>query len=100
LNPERVGRDGFLRLRFERRGCSTFLAQSRFTLPLQALTPARDPTTERVPDAPQPDGGVLGGDHLATEIIQEPCTHVCLANAVGDGAFIETAVGPAVLENR
>src|SRR5258708_19497976 len=39
LNPDRVGRDGFLRLRFERRGSRTILAQSRFSLPLQAMAP-------------------------------------------------------------
>jgi hypothetical protein len=38
LNPERVGRDGNLKLQFERRGESTILSQSRFTLPLQAFT--------------------------------------------------------------
>src|SRR5271168_4191935 len=38
-NPGRVGRDGFLRLRFTRSGANTILAQSRFSLPLQILTP-------------------------------------------------------------
>jgi urease accessory protein len=97
LNPERVGRDGFLRLRFERRGCSTFLAQSRFTLPLQALTPLETDDGTAYLMLLNPTGGVLGGDHLATEIIQEPCTHVCLATPSATRVY-RTAGRPAVLE--
>jgi urease accessory protein len=97
LNPERVGRDGFLRLRFERRGRSTFLAQSRFTLPLQALTPLETDDGTAFLMLLNPTGGVVGGDHLTTEIIQEPGTHVCLATPSATRVY-RTAGRPAVLE--
>src|ERR1700688_4459484 len=77
-HPERVGRDGFLRLRFARRGASTILAQSRFSLPLQALTPLTLADGVSYLMLLNPTGGVLGGDHLVTEIVQEAGTHVCL----------------------
>src|SRR6202140_5823548 len=77
-NPERVGRDGFLRLRFARSGGSTILAQSRFSLPLQALTPLTLPDGASYLMLLNPTGGVVGGDHLVTEIVQEAETHVCL----------------------
>src|ERR1700686_5056984 len=77
-NPERVGRDGFLCLQFERRGARTVLAKSRFTLPLQALTPLTLEDGTAYLMLLNPTGGVLGGDHLVTEIVQEAETHVCL----------------------
>src|SRR5450631_2803871 len=77
-NTERVGRDGFLRLRFARRGESTILAQSRFSLPLQALTPLTLADGASYLMLLNPTGGVLGGDRLITEIVQEAGTHVCL----------------------
>jgi urease accessory protein len=98
LNPERVGRDGFLRLRFERRGRSTFLAQSRFMLPLQALTPIETDDGTAYLMLLNPTGGVLGGDHLTTEVIQEPGTHVCLATPSATRVY-RTASRPAVLES-
>ena len=97
MNPERVGRDGFLRLRFERRGRSTFLAHSRFTLPLQALTPLETEDGTAYLMLLNPTGGVLGGDHLTTEIIQEPGTHVCLATPSATRVY-RTRERPAVLE--
>jgi len=78
-------------------GCSTFLAQSRFTLPLQALTPLETDDGTAYLMLLNPTGGVLGGDHLATEIIQEPCTHVCLATPSATRVY-RTAGRPAVLE--
>src|SRR6266571_9532388 len=70
-NPERAGRDGYLRLQFERRGQSTILSQSRFTLPLQALTPIALEDGTAYLMLLNPTGGVLGGDHLLTEMVQE-----------------------------
>jgi urease accessory protein len=78
LNPERVGRDGFLRLQFSRRERDTVLSQSRFTLPLQALTPLQLADGTAYLMLLNPTGGILGGDHLRSEIIQETNTHVCL----------------------
>jgi urease accessory protein len=97
LNPERVGRDGFLRLRFERRGRSTVLGQSRFTLPLQALTPMETEDRTAYLMLLNPTGGVLGGDHLVTEIILEAGTHVCLTTPSATRIY-RTSQRPAVLE--
>ncbi len=96
-NPERVGRDGYLRLRFERRGQSTILSQSRFTLPLQALTPLALEDGTAYLMLLNPTGGVLGGDHLLTEIVQEKETHVCLTTPSATRIY-RTAEMPAVLE--
>src|SRR6202790_4681898 len=96
-NPERVGRDGFLRLRFARSGANTILAQSRFSLPLQALTPLTLADGASYLMLLNPTGGVLGGDHLITEIIQEAGTHVCLTTPSSTRIY-RTAEKPAILE--
>ena len=44
-----------------------------------------------------PTGGVLGGDHLVTEIVQEAGTHVCLTTPSATRIY-RTAEKPAVLE--
>lgn len=97
LPPERVGRDGFLRLRFARSGARTILAQSRFSLPLQALTPLTLADGASYLMLLNPTGGVLGGDHLTTEIVQEAGTHVCLTTPSATRIY-RTAEKPAVLE--
>ena len=96
-NPERVGRDGFLRLRFARSGANTILAQSRFSLPLQALTPLTLADGASYLMLLNPTGGVLGGDHLVTEIVQEAGTHVCLTTPSATRIY-RTAEKPAILE--
>jgi len=95
--PERVGRDGFLRLRFARNGASTILVQSRFSLPLQALTPLTLADGASYLMLLNPTGGVLGGDHLITEIVQEAGTHVCLTTPSATRIY-RTAEKPAILE--
>jgi urease accessory protein len=97
LNPERVGRDGYLRLQFERRGESTILSQSRFTLPLQALTPLALEDGTAYLMLLNPTGGVLGGDRLVTEIIQEKDTHICLTTPSATRIY-RTSQQPAVIE--
>ena len=97
MNPERVGRDGFLRLRFARSGESTILAQSRFSLPLQALTPLTLADGASYLMLLNPTGGVLGGDHLVTDIVQEAGTHVCLTTPSATRIY-RTAEKPAILE--
>jgi urease accessory protein len=97
LNPERVGRDGFLRLRFARRGERTVLAQSRFSLPLQALAPLALEDGSAYLMLLNPTGGVLGGDHLITEIVLEPGTHACLTTPSATRVY-RTAEKPAILE--
>jgi urease accessory protein len=96
-NYERVGRDGFLRLRFARGGARTILAQSRFSLPLQALTPLTLVDGASYLMLLNPTGGVLGGDHLTTEIAQEARTHVCLTTPSATRIY-RTADKPAILE--
>ena len=92
-----MGRDGYLRLRFERRGAGTVLGKSRFTLPLQVLTPLalEDGTSYLM--LLNPTGGVLGGDHLVTEIAQEAETHVCLTTPSSTRIY-RTSQHPAVLK--
>jgi urease accessory protein len=94
---ERVGRDGFLRLQFERRGARTILSQSRFTLPLQAMTPTALADGTAYLMLLNPTGGVLGGDHLTTEIIQQAGTRVCLTTPSATRIY-RTAERPAILE--
>jgi urease accessory protein len=97
LNPERVGRDGYLRLEFVRRGHRTILGKSRFTLPLQILTPVELDDGTAYLMLLNPTGGVLGGDHLLTEIAQGKETHVCLTTPSATRIY-RTAEKPAVLE--
>jgi len=97
LNPERVGRDGYLRLEFVRRGHRTILGKSRFTLPLQILTPVELDDGTAYLMLLNPTGGVLGGDHLVTEIAQGKETHVCLTTPSATRIY-RTAKKPAVLE--
>ena len=86
-----------MRLQFERRGRSTVLGQSRFTLPLQALTPLETDDGTAYLMLLNPTGGVLGGDHLVTEIIQGKDTHVCLTTPSATRVY-RTSQQPAVLE--
>jgi urease accessory protein len=96
-NRDRVGRDGFLRLRFARSGRHTILAQSRFSLPLQALTPLTLADGSSYLMLLNPTGGVLGGDHLVTEVVQEADTHVCLTTPSATRIY-RTTEKPAILE--
>jgi len=86
-----------MRLQFARRGRDTILSRSRFTLPLQALTPLplEDGTAYLM--LLNPTGGVLGGDRLFTEIVQENETHVCLTTPSATRIY-RTVEKPAVLE--
>src|SRR3984893_12427524 len=96
-NSERVGRDGILRLRFARKGATTILAQSRFSLLLQTLTPLTLADGASYLMLLNPTGGVFGGDHLITDIVQEAETHVCLTTPSATRIY-RTAEKPAILE--
>ncbi|HEU4369225.1 MAG TPA: urease accessory protein UreD [Methylomirabilota bacterium] len=78
IAPGRVGRDGALRLRFERRGAATVLAACRSTLPLQVLAPVALDDPAAVVSLLNPTGGVLGGDRLAIDVEVGPGAHACL----------------------
>jgi urease accessory protein len=98
-NPERVGRDGFLGLRFEHRHGRTVLGQCRFRLPLQALTPAEFADGTAYLMLLNPTGGLVGGDVLFTRIIQEAGTRVCLTTPSATRVY-RTRDQPAVQETR
>ena len=68
----RVGRDGALSLRFERRGAATVLAGCRFTLPLQVLTPLALDGDALVVSMLNPTGAILGGDRLRIDVHAAP----------------------------
>jgi urease accessory protein len=76
--PARVGRDGALRLAFERRGAATILAACRSIVPLQVLAPVALDDPAAVVSMLNPTGGVLGGDRLAVEVEVGPGAHACL----------------------
>lgn len=95
--PDRIGRDGFLKLRFARSGANTILAQSRFSLPLQALAPLTLADGSSYLMLLNPTGGVLGGDRLVTQIVQEAGTHVCLSTPSATRVY-RTAGEPAILD--
>jgi urease accessory protein len=98
-NPERVGRDGFLGLRFERRLGKTTLAQCRFRLPLQALTPTELADGTAYLMLLNPTGGLVGSDFLFTQIVQEPHTRVCLTTPSATRVY-RTQGQPAVQETQ
>jgi urease accessory protein len=64
----RVGRDGTLSLRAERRGAATVLAGCRFTLPLQVLAPLALGDDVLVVSMLNPTGAVLAGDRLRIDV--------------------------------
>ena len=78
-DPQRLGRDGLLRLAFARRGDATVLRRCRYTLPLQALSPFTLDDGACYLLLLNPTGGVLGGDRLHTEIVLEEGARVCLS---------------------
>jgi urease accessory protein len=78
LALSRVGRDGALRLRFERRGSVTVVAGCRYTLPLQALAPVALDDPAAVVSILNPTGGVVGGDRLSIEVEATAGAHAVL----------------------
>ena len=74
----RVGRDGALRLDFERRGPMTVLVRSRYTLPLQVLAPMALEDPAAVVSILNPTGGLVGGDRLSVDVTVGPTAHACL----------------------
>jgi urease accessory protein len=97
LPPRRVGRDGSLRLAFERRGARTVLTERRFTLPLQALEPIDlDGSGVATLMLLNPTGGVLGGDVLETSVTLGPGTHVCLTTPAATRVYRST--GPSSVQ--
>jgi urease accessory protein len=76
--PARVGRDGALSLRVERRGLRSVLGGCRWTLPLQILAPMALDDPAVVVSMLNPTGGLVGGDRLAIGVAVGARAHVCL----------------------
>jgi urease accessory protein len=78
LAPARVGRDGALRLRFERRGSATIVTGCRYTLPLQTLAPVALDDPSAVVSILNPTGGLVGGDRLSIDVEATTGAHAVL----------------------
>lgn len=78
LAPARAGRDGALRLRFERRRLKTIVAGCRYTLPLQVLAPVALDDPAAVVSVLNPTGGLVGGDRLAIDVEAAAGAHAVL----------------------
>ena len=76
--PARVGRDGRLGLRFERRGARTVVTRCGYTLPLQVLAPMALPDPASIVSILNPTGGLVGGDVLTIEVDVDAGAHACL----------------------
>jgi urease accessory protein len=90
----RTGRDGALRLHFERRGLRTVLARARYTLPLQVLAPVALDDPAAVVSILNPTGGLVGGDHLAIDVSVGAAAHACLTTPSATKVY-RTAADPA-----
>ena len=99
IAPARVGRDGRLRLRFERRGECTVLARSGWTLPLQVLAPLALDDPAAIVSVLNPTGGLVGGDRLVVDVEAGAQTHVCLTTPSATKIY-RTSGPPAVQEVR
>jgi urease accessory protein len=75
---ERAGRDGDLRLRFERRGDRSVLTGCRSTVPLQVLAPVALDDPAAVVSVLNPTGGLVGGDRLSIDVLAGPGAHACV----------------------
>jgi len=95
----RVGRDGGLRLCFERRGAATVLAGCRSVLPLQVLAPVALAGPAAVVSMLNPTGGVLGGDRLSIDVEVACGAHACLTTPSATRVY-RTAGAPAVQHVR
>ena len=78
LDAARVGRDGTLRLQFERRGAATVVAGCRSTLPLQVLAPLALDDPAAIVSILNPTGGLVGGDRLSIDVNLAAGTHAVL----------------------
>jgi urease accessory protein len=96
---ERVGRDGALRLGFERRGGRTVLAVCRYTLPLSVLAPVPLDDPAAVVWVLSPTGGLVGGDRLAIDVTVGEGAHACLTTSSATRVY-RTAGEPAIQEVR
>jgi urease accessory protein len=99
IAPPRVGRDGALRLRVERRGAGSVVSGCRWTLPLQILAPLSLDDPAVVLSLLNPTGGVLGGDRLEVDVEVGPGAHACLTTPSATRVY-RTAGPPALQQVR
>ncbi|MBI1736262.1 MAG: urease accessory protein UreD [Candidatus Rokubacteria bacterium] len=103
----RTGRDGTLRLGFERRGDRTVLAHSAYTLPLQVMAPVALDDAAAIVAILNPTGGLVGGDRLTIDVAAGGGAHALLTTpsatkvyrSAGDVAEqrVRMTVGPGAL---
>jgi urease accessory protein len=74
----RVGRDGRLTLRFERRQTRTVITRCGYTLPLQVLAPLALDDPAAIVSILNPTGGLVGGDTLTIDVEVAAGAHACL----------------------
>lgn len=109
LSAPRVGRDGALRLRVERRGPSSVVVGCRYTLPLQVLAPVALEDPAAIVSMLNPTGGLAGGDRLAIDVEVAEGAHAVLTTPSATRVYrtdgdettqrIRLAIGPcAVVE--
>jgi urease accessory protein len=90
----RVGRDGALALRVERRGARSVLAGCRWTMPLQVLAPVALDDAAAIVSMLNPTGGLVGGDRLAIAVDVGAQAHACLTTPSATKVY-RTAASPA-----
>src|SRR3989442_12997280 len=89
----RVGRDGALALRFERRGDRSVLAGCRWRLPLQVLAPLALDDAAAIVSILNPTGGLVGGDRPVVHVAVGAGAHACLPTPPATKA-LRTPVAP------
>ena len=90
----RVGRDGALTLRVERRGARSVLTGCRWTLPLQVLAPVALDDAAAIVSMLNPTGGLVGGDRLIVDVQVGADAHACLTTPSATKVY-RTAAAPA-----
>jgi urease accessory protein len=95
LDAARVGRDGALKLRFERRGPATVVAGCRYTLPLQVLAPIALDDPAAIVSILNPTGGLVGGDRLSIDVHVAAGAHAVLTTPSATRVY-RTAGKPTV----
>ena len=90
----RVGRDGALRLAFERRAGRTVVAGCRWTLPLQMMAPVALDDEATVVSILNPTGGLVGDDRLIIDVHAGEGVLACLTTPSATKVY-RTIGGPA-----
>jgi len=90
----RVGRDGALSLRVERRGTRSVLAGCRWTMPLQVMAPMALDDAAAVVSMLNPTGGLVGGDRLTIDVAVGAGAHACLTTPSATKVY-RTIAAPA-----